>query len=213
MPIEDQLTFAELQEHLKQNTELEADLRGAFFNKDTVNEYLQTENGKNLIAPIIDSKVTKGIETWKTNNLETIISEEVAKANPSETAEQKRIRELELKYERAEQRAQQEVMRTHAVRELSKRELSPTLADFVIADSTEAVNQRVSDLQNEVIALVQQRVDTKLKGAYSSPAGGGSNDSGVSDDSLTKEALEKMSLEEQLSLYERNPELYTALQG
>lgn len=42
-----------------------------------------------------DKHANKSLETWKSNNLQKLIDAAVAKANPQETSEQKRIRELE----------------------------------------------------------------------------------------------------------------------
>jgi hypothetical protein len=47
-----------------------------------------------------DKHSGKSLETWKTNNLQKLIDDEVAKRKPSETPEQKTIRELSEKFEK-----------------------------------------------------------------------------------------------------------------
>jgi hypothetical protein len=68
---------------------------------EQVNEFLSTEEGKNLIQPIMDKHTTEGIKTYRKNQFDrevkSAVAAEIYKLNPSETPEQKRIRELEEK--------------------------------------------------------------------------------------------------------------------
>ena len=54
-----------------------------FMTDDRVKQYLDTENGKKLIQPEMDKYFSKGLETWKTNNLQNLIDEEVKKRFPA----------------------------------------------------------------------------------------------------------------------------------
>ena len=58
---------------------------------------LEIAEGQKLIQPKLDKYFNKGLETWKQNNLEKLIDEEIAKRYPEETPEMRRIKELEQK--------------------------------------------------------------------------------------------------------------------
>lgn len=76
--------------------------------------YLQTQEGKNLVQPMIDQKVTEAIKTHDEKNKAKIeaairsgIAAEMLKLNPEESPEMKRIRELEERDARREAEMQQ----------------------------------------------------------------------------------------------------------
>jgi len=82
-------------------------------NVESVSAYLGTVEGKNLIQPIIDRANTQAIKTHDEKQKPIIeatvkarVNEEVQRMNPSETPEQRQIREL--------RQAQEEMQRTMA---------------------------------------------------------------------------------------------------
>lgn len=66
-------------------------------------EWLQGDDGKKYFLPLMDKKITQAINTYKDGHfqeeVETRVRQEVLKINPDETPEQKRLRELEQKFE------------------------------------------------------------------------------------------------------------------
>ena len=60
-----------------------------------IENYLQNSEGQKLMQPKLDKYFNKGLETWKQNNLEKLIDEEIAKRYPEETPEMRKIKELE----------------------------------------------------------------------------------------------------------------------
>jgi hypothetical protein len=68
---------------------------------EQVNEFLSTEEGQKLIQPMMDKHTTDGIKTYRKNQFDkevkAAVASEILKINPTETPEQKRIRELEDK--------------------------------------------------------------------------------------------------------------------
>ncbi|WP_426578881.1 hypothetical protein P5490_019880 [Bacillus altitudinis] len=45
---------------------------------DKVKGFLETEEGKKVLQPRLDQHFTKGLETWKADDLEKIVEEEVS---------------------------------------------------------------------------------------------------------------------------------------
>lgn len=68
---------------------------------DRINKYLDSDEGKKIVQPKIDSNFTKGLETWKSNNLEKLVSEKVKELYPEQDPKdlelKKVMQELELK--------------------------------------------------------------------------------------------------------------------
>ena len=70
-----------------------------------IENYLQNSEGQKLMQPKLDNYFNKGLETWKQNNLEKLIDEEIAKRYPEETPEMRKIKELEQKLAEKEREA------------------------------------------------------------------------------------------------------------
>lgn len=68
---------------------------------DSVSAFLETKEGQDLIQPYGDKRVTSAIDTYRKGKFESEVKARVAaeilKINPTETAAEKRIRELEEK--------------------------------------------------------------------------------------------------------------------
>ena len=63
---------------------------------DTVKSYLEKEaDGIAFLQSYTDKKVTQGITSYKQNNLQKLIEEEIAKRNPQKSAEQIKMEELQ----------------------------------------------------------------------------------------------------------------------
>lgn len=62
-----------------------------------VKEFLETDEGKKFLQPILDGNFTKGLDTWKKNNLEKEVQKLYDEKHPPETEADKRLRELEKK--------------------------------------------------------------------------------------------------------------------
>ena len=84
---------------------LEKDLlRKSKPDKESVEQWLSgDEEGKNFFQKLTDKRVTQSIETFKNNHfaeaVKAKVEEEIRSRYPDETEEQKRIRDLEKKFE------------------------------------------------------------------------------------------------------------------
>ena len=77
----------------------EADLTAAVkLDVEDIKAYLDTDEGKKLVQPRLDQAVSKGIDTFKTNNLDKLVQEQYAKNHPPLTDEQKRVQKLEADF-------------------------------------------------------------------------------------------------------------------
>src|SRR5690606_21288053 len=79
-----------------------------------------------------DTHHRTALETWKTNNLNALIDEEVKKRNPEETPEQKRIRELEEKIENGEKATKRAELKNKAMAYATEQKLPAQFASKYI---------------------------------------------------------------------------------
>lgn len=114
-----------------------------------------------------DKHHSKALETWKTNNLESLIEEEVSKRNPQETPEQKRIRELEEKLQKQERDAQRTALKEQALKYATDKGYDAKFAtkwiDKLLADDEATTNTTLEEFKADLDGIVQAQVDAKFK--------------------------------------------------
>lgn len=120
------------------------------------------------VAAQKDSAVSKGINTWKENNLEKIIQEEIEKINNKEmTPEQKRIAELEKKLADREEAERKATAKNNLIKELNENKLPVGLVDFVNNEEID-VKKLSGVLSNFVNDAIKERVKDN---SYTPPSG------------------------------------------
>ncbi|MBR0019410.1 DUF4355 domain-containing protein [Bacillus subtilis] len=146
---------------------------------DKVKGFLETEEGKRLMQPRLDSYFTKGLETWKSNNLESLIEEELQKRNPSKTPEQIELEKLRSEIERERAARNREALVNKALNVADEKQLPKGVIDYFIGEDEETTLANLSKFEETFNAAVQNAVDIKFKESGTnfekgdpSPAGG-----------------------------------------
>lgn len=172
------MDFNEVKTYIEQNAQNEEVFNyiSGFVTPDRVNSFLETEDGKKVLQPKIDSHFTKGLETWKTNNLEKLINEEVTKRNPQETPEQKQIRELTERLNNKETAERRQVVKNHALTHANNKKLPVDIIDFFLGDNEEITTTNLTKLEEVLNNHIATAVEERLKGGYKPPAGGKSDE-------------------------------------
>lgn len=148
----------------KDNTEVNTYLQGLNpLTTDKVASFLDTEDGKKVLQPKLDGHFTKGLETWKTKSLPSIIDEEVKKRNPDETPEQKRIRELEDKINQSEKRSTRETLKVKVLNSLTEKGLPTKLLDLLIGEDEMTTESNIATLESVFNVAVTAEVEKKFK--------------------------------------------------
>lgn len=160
-------TLEEVKKFLKENKENEE--VKSYLNElsavstDKVNGFLDTEEGKRLIQPRLDSHFTKGLETWKANNLDALVDAKVKELYPEETEEQKRIRKLEKELEDQKTAAQREKLLNKAVSYASEKQLPADVVEFFIGEDEEATMKNLGAFEEKYNAALQKAIESKFQ--------------------------------------------------
>jgi hypothetical protein len=158
-----------------------------------------------LVKSELDSEKDKhhntALETWKTNHLQTLIDEEVAKRNPTETPEQKRIRELEEKLANQEKENSRKTLRENAIKYATSKGHDASFAtkwiEKLLGDDETATNTTLDDFKTDFDAIVQAQVEEKLKGANRNPGGGSGGGTDLSTGARVAQQNQNKNAEEQ----------------
>lgn len=130
---------------------------------DDVKGFLDTEEGKRFIQPELDRYHTKGLESWKEKNLESLIEKEVQKRNPEQSEEQKRISALEKELEKRDAEAKREKLRSYALGKAQELNIPSSLVDRFLGDTDEDTEENLKALKETFDKYVQEGVDSKFK--------------------------------------------------
>lgn len=130
---------------------------------DKVKGFLDTDEGKRLIQPRLDTYFNQGLNTWKSNNLDALIEEEVKKRNPDKTPEQLRIEELEKKIEKAENDRIRGELVNKAFKVADEKSLPKDVIDFFIGENEEKTLENLSKFEESYTQALQKAVDERFK--------------------------------------------------
>lgn len=178
-------------EENKEDEQVQEYLKG--FNsisEDDIKAYLEKEEGQKLIQPKLDSYFTKGLETWKQNNLQKLVNEELKKHNPDLTDEQKRIKELEDYVAQKEKEALFQTNKNMALNYLNEKKLPSSLVDYFVAEDENSTLENLGKFEEVFTNQLQEAVKERLK------ADGTELKDTNSKTTFTKEQIEAMSQEE-----------------
>lgn len=130
---------------------------------EVVNSYLDSQEGVKLLQPRLDSHFSKGLQTWKDNNLTKLIDEEVAKRNPGETPEQKEIRELKAQLEQDKAERLKEKLTNVAMKKANELGLPLDLVQHFIGADEDSTNSNLENFNSAFQTALQTQVNSKFK--------------------------------------------------
>lgn len=165
---------------------------------ESVKEFLEKdEAGKKLLQAQKDAAVTKGIETFKEKTMPGLLEDEIKKKFPDETAEQKRMRELESKQQKLEAEIKRKDLHAKAISVATEKKLPIKLMEKFLGDDEETTIKNIEEFESIYSEAIGLRVEEKFK---ENGRGGGDNNnnppvdkdtSKLSDDEYFKQRLEK----------------------
>ena len=171
-------------------------------------KFMETEEGRQVLNPMFDKKVSTAIETWKSNNIEKVVNEELVKRGYIKTEEQKKMIELEQQIANIQKEKDLAEKKTVALAELNANGLNAALADFISCETEETIRAGVSTFKTILDDLVEKEVKKRT-------AGTGAQPQHIKDPApkLTVKDVMKMSYKERNQLAQENPELFKQLMG
>lgn len=138
---------------------------------------------KSYFDSVKDKHFDKALDTWKTNNLQTIINDEVLKATgKKKSPEQFKIEELEKKMLESESRVQKAEKVAKYKDVLAEKKIPMEMIDYFLTDNDETTNTRIDNFKIFVDDIVSTNVKEKIaSGSYTPPGENGAGDLTVDD--------------------------------
>lgn len=171
--------------------------------------FLESPDGKKLLQPKLDQHFTKGLETWKSNNLSGLLDEEIKKKFPGETEEQKRLRNLEDELAKERQARVKSELHNKATTLATQKGLPVDLAAYFVGQDEDTTVNNLTALENIWQQNIQKAVEEKFKESGRAPNSGGGGGSGQTN----PWKKDTFNLTEQGRIIRENPELARQLQA
>lgn len=164
-------------------TDIESAFKSSVLTLNAFKEKINEPDFKSYLDSVKDKHFDKALETWKSNNLQTIINDEVLKATgKKKTPEQLKIEELEKKMLENEARAQKAERVAKYKDVLAEKEIPMEMIDYFLTDDDEITNTRIDNFNVFVDGIVSAREKTRIaNGSYTPPGENGAGDLTVDD--------------------------------
>ena len=158
-----------VKEFFEKNKDSE-DVKGyikGFYTTDGVSGFLESDEGKKILQSRLDSHFTKGLETWKTNNLKKILDDEVDKVvkerYPSETEEQKRLKQLEKEIAEEKSARKKSDLSNLAMREATSKGLPVDLISYFVQSDDVTTKEAITKYEKAWTETLNKAVDERMK--------------------------------------------------
>lgn len=197
-----------LVDDIDENADIDEIILGNGFAKpitdvEGLNKLLESDKS---LQGLFDKKVTTGIENFKKNGMQKLIEAEVLKrTGKNETPEQKEIRELKERLDKADKEKARAEMIAKYKDVLVEKKIPSNMIDFLLAQDDEATGANIELFENSMKQYIETGIKEKLGDSeYTPPVGG-------CQIGITKEQFNKMSYKERVELFNSDPETYNKL--
>ena len=165
---------------LKEQEEIKGLIKPFDVEKITLEDFKKVTNENKEIKGYYTSEkdraVSKGIETFKSNNLQKLIDEELKKkSNEGLSEEAIQLKELQAKFEALEKEKMRSELKGKYTKLLTEKGLNSELVDFVFNEDEEIFNSNV----DKINSILQNSINSKTNeilnnNEYIPPTSGGS---------------------------------------
>lgn len=159
------MNFEEIKKFLDENKDSEEvkGFIGGLVTTDRVMDFItNTEDGKKLMQKEKDSHFTKSLETWKTNNLNKLVEDEIVKKFPAETEAEKKIRQLQADFESEKKGRLKSDLKGKAIKALTEKGIPLDFADHFIGEDDETTTANLAKLESIWTPALTKAVEAKF---------------------------------------------------
>ena len=149
-------------------------------NDDRVTNYLETESGKKLLQPRLDSYFTKGLATWRENNLDKLVNDKVKELYPEADPKDTELAAVKAELEKIKTESLRKDLKNKALKTANEKGLPVDLIDFFVGSDEKQTNENLTTFEKVFTSAVGSAAEKKLKGqSYVPPEGDSEEIDGV----------------------------------
>lgn len=153
-----------------------SELVNKFSSLDIFKSKMNDGDFKSFMDSEKDKHLTKGLETFKNNNLAALVDAEVKKKFPTKDPNEIAMENMKAEMEKMKAESARKDLKTNALKILSDKKLPTDLVDYFIGVDETSTTDNLTKFETILNASVTSLVEEKLKGGYVPP-----NSKGVVD--------------------------------
>ena len=141
---------------------------------DGVKKFLtEDESGKNYLSSETDKRVTEGIETFKKNNLQSLVDAEYKKQHPDADPKDTEMAKLKTQIEQMQKETAKKDLTNKALQAMTDKKLPTDLVNFIVGEDEKTTKANLETLAG-VLSKHDEALKTEiLKGSYKPGGQGG----------------------------------------
>lgn len=165
------MNFKELIEQINQfkDTEEYKEFVRSLVNTDSVSAFLDTDDGKKLMQPRLDRYHSKGLESWKANNLQGLIDAKVKELYPDADPKDVEINKLKQMLEEQRASAKRQELTNKALTIANEKGLPVDLIGYFVGSDEDSTLANLDTLEKAFTSAVSSTIETKLKNSSHVP--------------------------------------------
>ncbi|ENJ9655971.1 DUF4355 domain-containing protein [Clostridium botulinum] len=143
---------------------------------------------KSYIDSLKDQHLSKGLETWKSNNLESLVNEKIKELYPEEDPKDNELKKLKQEMENMKKETLKKELTNKALKIATEKGLPTELVDYFIGQDEESTNKNLETLEKVFTGKLETTVKERLKdNSYTPPSGGNDPNNSLDFISVIKE--------------------------
>ncbi|MHB9941214.1 hypothetical protein CF065_06165 [Clostridium sporogenes] len=166
-----------------------SELATKFGGLDMFKQKINTDKDfKSYIDSLKDTHLSKGLETWKSNNLQNLIDEKIKELYPEEDPKDTELVKLKQEMENMKKEKIKEQLTNKALKIATEKGLPTDLVDYFIGQDLETTNKNLETLEKVFTDKLETTVKERLKdNSYTPPSGGSDPEGGLDFISVIKD--------------------------
>ena len=174
---------------------------GPALTAEVVAPWLETDDGKKLVQPMIDKRVTDGVKTHDEKTKESVaaevkrrVAEEMLRANPQETPDQKQIRELREQMDADRKEAARDKLKRAIVEEAARQGVPSWWVDEYAGGTIEEAKLYIAKVKAHADEIANKAKNELLASGHKPGSGNGKDKPKVDASKLSIEEAIKLEL-------------------
>lgn len=166
-----------------------SELATKFSGLDIFKQKINTDKEfKSYIDSLKDQHLSKGLETWKSNNLESLVNEKIKELYPEEDPKDNELKKLKQEMENMKKETLKKELTNKALKIATEKGLPTELVDYFIGQDEESTNKNLETLEKVFTGKLETTVKERLKdNSYTPPSGGNDPSNSLDFISVIKE--------------------------
>ena len=159
-----------------------SELATKFGGLDVFKQKVNTDKDfKSFVDSLKDQHLNKGLETWKTNHLQSLIDEKIKELYPEDDPKDTELVKLKQEMENMKKEKIKEQLTNKALKTATEKGLPTDLVDYFIGQDEETTNKNLETLEKVFTDKLETTVKERLKDNSYTPPSGGSDPEGCLD--------------------------------